>query len=201
MPRKPSNNPKNKIKKQLEVITDTIDIQSINRQLKVDGVITLDITKKTLLNIGKWFLDGCSLFEVQQNLELSYSEWEYLVKKCPQIVLIMQHSTAYADMVVGATLLQTAIGGKIIKKKIPLKVKEYQVDEVNGKSYVVGEHYEMVEVEEEAQPNPMLLKYIAEHKLSEQFGDTKRDLTKEHKGIIENMTEEEIKAIEEYKKN
>ena len=198
MPKKANNNPKNKIKKQLEQITDTIDMQDINDKLKEEGIETLTITRKTLLNIGKWFLDGKSQFEVQQNLELSYAEWQYLLKICPQVVTIMQHSTVYADMIVGASLLQTAIGGKIIKKKVPIKMHKYQV--IDGKSIVVGEYVEMVEVEEETQPNANLLRYLAEHKLSEQFGDNKRDLTQEHRQVIDALTEEELKAINEYKK-
>ena len=198
MPKKANNNPKNKIKKQLEQITDTIDMQDINDKLKEEGIETLTITRKTLLNIGKWFLDGKSQFEVQQNLELSYAEWQYLLKICPQVVTIMQHSTVYADMIVGASLLQTAIGGKIIKKKVPVKMHKYQV--VDGKSIVVGEYIEMIEVEEETQPNANLLRYLAEHKLSEQFGDNKKDLTQEHRQVIDALTEEELKAINEYKK-
>lgn len=198
MPKKANNNPKNKIKKQLEQITDTIDMQDINDKLKEEGIETLTITRKTLLNIGKWFLDGKSQFEVQQNLELSYAEWQYLLKVCPQVVTIMQHSTVYADMIVGASLLQTAIGGKIIKKKVPVKMHKYQV--IDGKSIVVGEYIETIEVEEETQPNANLLKYLAEHKLSEQFGDNKRDLTQEHRQVIDALTEEELKAINEYKK-
>lgn len=198
MPKKANNNPKNKIKKQLEQITDTIDMEDINDKLKAEGIETLNVTRKTLLNIGKWFLDGKSQFEVQQNLELTYSEWQYLLKICPQVVTIMQHSTAYADMIVGASLLQTAIGGKIIKKKVPIKMHRYQV--IDGKSIVIGEYIEMVEVEEETQPNANLLRYLAEHKLSEQFGDNKRDLTDEHRKVIDALTEEELKAINEYKK-
>lgn len=198
MPKKANNNPKNKIKKQLEQITDTIDMQDINDKLKEEGIETLNVTRKTLLNIGKWFLDGKSQFEVQQNLELSYAEWQYLLKVCPQVVTIMQHSTVYADMIVGASLLQTAIGGKIIKKKVPVKMHKYQV--IDGKSIVVGEYIETIEVEEETQPNANLLKYLAEHKLSEQFGDNKRDLTQEHRQVIDALTEEELKAINEYKK-
>lgn len=191
MPKK--ENPKNKIKKELEKITDTVDLENINNQLKNANIDKIEISKKTLTNIAKWFLDGKSEFEVRQNLELSSSEWNYLLKICPAVVFVMQHSMAYADMVVGGTLFQTAIGGRIIKKKVPMKVKDY----VDGK--VVGEHYEIIEVEEESQPNPYLLKYLAENKLSEQFGNKKKDLSKEHRDVIDAMTEDEINAINEYK--
>ena len=194
MPKKP--NIKNEIKKELKTIADTVDIDYVNNALDNAGIKTIDISQKTLMNIGKWCLDGKSEFEIRQNLELTIQEWNYLLKTCPAIVVVMQHSMAYAEMVIGGTLFQTAIGGKKVKKKIPLKVHEY-----NEYGKVCGEHYEMVEVEEETQPNPYLLKFLAENKLSEQFGNKKTDNSKEYKDIIDTMTEDEIKAINEYKKN
>lgn len=195
MPKTKKPNIKNEIKRELKTITDTVDLDMVNQQLAIGGINNIVISDRTLLNIGKWCLDGKSEFEIKQNLELSDSEWRYLLKTCPAIVVIMQHSTAYADMIVGGTLFQTAIGGKIIKKKVPMKVRDFE----DGK--VVGEHYEMVEVEEETQPNPYLLKFLAENKLSEKFGGSKKDSADEHREIIENMTEEEINAIKEYKEN
>lgn len=196
MPKKP--NIKNEIKKELTAITDTVDLDMVNQQLDLKGITKLDVSKKTLTNIAKWALDGKSEFEIRQNLELTLNEWEYLLKTCPAIVVVMQHSTAYADMIVGGTLFQTAIGGKKIKKKIPLKVHKYEV--VNGKSVIVGEDYKMVEIEEETQPNPYLLRFLAENKLSENFGREKNDNSKEHDDIVNAMTEDEINAIKEYKK-
>ena len=195
MPKSKKPNIKNEIKKELKTITDTVDLDMVNQQLSIGGINNIEISERTLLNIGKWCLDGKSEYEIKQNLELSDSEWRYLLKTCPAIVAVMQHSLAYADMIVGGTLFQVAIGGKKQKKKIPLKVREY----CEGK--VVGEHYEMVEVEEETQPNPYLLKFLAENKLSEKFGSAKKDNRDEHREIIENMTQEEIKAVEEYKNN
>ena len=194
MPKKKSNI-KNEIKRELKTISDTVDLDMVNQQLSIGGINNIEISEKTLLNIGKWCLDGKSEYEIKQNLELSDSEWRYLLKTCPAIVVIMQHSTAYADMIVGGTLLQTAIGGKKIKKKIPMKVHDYNE---NGK--VIGEHYEMVEIEEETLPNPYLLKFLAENKLSETFGNNKRDNDKEFRDVIENMTDEQISVIDEYKK-
>lgn len=195
MPKQEKKNIRNELKKELKAITDTVDLDSLNSSLKNAGISKIEISEKTLNNIAKWLLDGKSEFEVRQNLELSVSEWAYLLNTCPAIGVVMQHTTAYADMVVGATLLQTAIGGRIVKKKIPLKVRDY----CEGK--VIGEHYEMVEVEEETQPNPLLLKYLAEHKLSEKLGDNKKDNAKEYKDIIDNMSEEEIKLMQEQHKD
>lgn len=193
MPKEKKPNIKNELKKELSTIADTVDLDTINQQLDTAGITKLDISKKTLLNIGKWVLDGKSEQEIKENLELSESEWRYLLKTCPAIVVVMQHSLAYAEMILGGTLFQTAIGGKKIKKKIPLKVHDYEI--INGKSVVVGEHYEMVEIEEESQPNPYLLKYLAEHKLSEKLGNNGSDLSKEHREYIDAMSPEEIEAI------
>ena len=196
MPKTKKPNIKNEIKRELKTITDTVDLDMVNQQLSIGGINNIEISSKTLMNIGKWCLDGKSEYEIKQNLELSDSEWRYLLKTCPAIVVIMQHTTTYADMIVGGTLLQVALGGKKIKKQVPMKVKLY-----NERGKVIGEKYEMVEVEEETQPNPYLLKFLAENKLSEKFGDKKTDNTREYKDVIENMTEEQIKAINEYKKS
>ena len=144
MPRgRPKKNIKNEVMHELNEISNLVDLDLVNSTLKANGISKIDLSKKTLVNIGKWCLDGKSELEIRQNLELTGQEWAYLLKTCPAITVILQHSTAYADMIVGGTLLQTAIGGKIVKKKVPLKVHEYNE---NGK--IIGEHYEMVEVEE-----------------------------------------------------
>lgn len=187
---------KTEIKKEIKSISDTIDIDSLNKLIDIDGQLGgFEITRKTLTNIGEWALDGKSQFEIARNLELTPTEFQYLIKMCPAILLVMEHSQAYADIVVAGTLFQTAVGGKIVKKKVPMKVKEYD----NGK--VIGEHYEMIEVEEITEPNPMLLKYLAEHKLSEKFGDNVKDNSKEHREIIDQLTDEERKIIEGMKQN
>ena len=195
MPRgRPKKNIKNEVMHELNEISNLVDLDMVNATLKANGISKIDLSKKTLVNIGKWCLDGKSEIEIRNNLELTSQEWAYLLKTCPAIAVILQHSTAYADMIVGGTLLQTAIGGKIVKKKVPLKVHEYNE---NGK--IIGEHYEMVEVEEETQPNPMLLKFLAENKLSEKLGGKVVDNSKEFRDVIENMTEEQIKAFTENK--
>ena len=201
MPKEKKPNIKNEIKRELSTIVDTVDLDSVNQQLDTAGITKLDLSKKTLMNIGKWVLDGKSEQEIKNNLELTEREWLYILKTCPAIVVVMQHSRAYAEMVVGGTLFQTAIGGKKIKREILLKVHDYAYDEKKGRSYVIGEHYEKQIVEEETQPNPYLLKYLSENKLSEKFGNKKVDSSKEHDDVIDAMTEEEINAINEYNKN
>lgn len=187
---------KTEIKKELNKITDTVDIELTNKVLDLSGQVEkFHLTKKTLENIAKWALDGKSQFEIKQNLELNDNEWKYLIKVCPAILLVMQHSQAYADVVVAGTLYQTAIGGHTIHKKVPIKIKDYE----NGR--VVGEHIAYAEYDEVQPSNPYLLKYLAEHKLSEQFGDVKVDNSKEHREVVDIMSDEELKIIEKLGKN
>lgn len=187
---------KKDLKDELNKITDTVDIDLTNKVLDLSEEIeSFHLTKKTLNNIAKWALDGKSQFEIAQNLELSKKEWTYLCKVCPAILLVMQHSQAYADIVVAGTLYQTAIGGHTIIKKVPMKIKEYD----DGR--VIGEHVEIIEVPEVQAPNPYLLKYLAENKLSEQFGKVKTDNSKEHREVVDVMSEEELKLIEKLGQN
>ena len=187
---------KKDLKQELNKITDTVDIDLTNKVLELSGEMEkFQLTKKTLTNIAKWALDGKSQFEIAQNLELSKKEWAYLCNVCPTILLVMQHSQAYADIVVAGTLYQTAIGGHTLHKKVPIKIKEYD----NGR--VVGEHIEYAEYEEVQPSNPYLLKYLAEHKLSEQFGQVKVDNSKEHREVVDVMSDEELKLIEKLGNN
>lgn len=182
---------KNELKQELKKITDTVNIELTNKVLNLsDEIKDFKLTEKTLNNIAKWALDGKSQFEIAQNLELSKKEWAYLCNVCPAILLVMQHSQAYADIVIAGSLYQTAIGGHTIHKKAPIKIKEYE----DGK--VVGEHIEYAEWDEVQPSNPYLLKYLAENKLSENFGKVKVDNSKEHREIIDAMTPEELKTIE-----
>jgi len=182
---------KKELKQELKKITDTVNIELTNKVLNLSEEIKdFQLTEKTLNNIAKWALDGKSQFEIAQNLELSKKEWAYLCNVCPSILLVMQHSQAYADIVIAGSLYQTAIGGHTIHKKVPIKIKDYD----NGR--VIGEHIEYAEWDEVQPSNPYLLKYLAENKLSENFGKVKTDNSKEHREVIDAMTEEELKTIE-----
>lgn len=182
---------KKELKQELKKITDTVNIELTNKVLNLsDEIKDFQLTEKTLNNIAKWALDGKSQFEIAQNLELSKKEFAYLCNVCPSILLVMQHSQAYADIVIAGSLYQTAIGGHTIHKKVPIKIKEYD----NGR--VIGEHIEYAEWDEIQPSNPYLLKYLAENKLSENFGKVKTDNSKEHREVIDAMTEEELKTIE-----
>ena len=184
---------KKELKEELKKITDTVDIDMTNQVIQMSEELgKFELTKKTLNNIAKWALDGKSQFEIAQNLELSKKEWAYLCKVCPAILFVMQHSQAYADIVIAGSLYQTAIGGHTIKKRVPIKIKEY-----NDYGKCIGEHIEIVEYDETQPPNPYLLKYLAENKLSEQFGKVKVDNSKEHRKVVDVMSEEELEAIEQ----
>ena len=149
------------------------------------------LTRKTLENIATWCLNGQDEERVKANLELTDKEWRVLINACPEIIEIMQDSYLVADIVVAGTLYQTAIGGRKIKKQVPLKVKEY---DDSGK--VIGEHYEIYTIEEELPPNGYLLKFLAENKLSDKFSSKNHDdKAKDYSKYITNMTEEEKKAI------
>lgn len=167
-------------------------VEIMNQMIKVQGSLgEFEVSKQTLVNISKWALNGNSDEEIRSNLELSPKQWQTLVSICPILLLIMGHSRALADIVVAGTLFETAVGGKKIKKQMPVKVKEY-----NECGRVIGEHYETYEYEEELPPNALLLKFLAENKLSEKFGKVKLDNDKQYKEIIDNMTEEERKLFE-----
>lgn len=187
---------KSDLKKELNKITDTVNIDLVNQVIQMGGELeNFKLDKRVLTNIAKWALDGKSQFEIAQNLELSKKEWCYLCKVCPSILLVMQHSKAYADLVVAGTLYQTAIGGHTIHRKQPIKIKEYD----DGR--VIGEHIEYAEWDEVQPSNPFLLKYLAENKLSENFGKVKSDNSKEHREVVDIMTEEELNLIEKLDKD
>ena len=169
-----------------------INIDTLNKVIEESGKLEdFELSKTTIQNISKWALDGKSDVEIRENLELTNAQWAMLLTICPSLMIVMQHSRALADTMIAGSLFQTAIGGKRIKKQQPVKVRDY--DE-NGK--VIGEHYEIAEYEEELPPNPILLKFLAEHKLSEQFGENKVDNSKEIKDVVETMSAEELAFVE-----
>ena len=180
------------LKEEIKKFNSLVTLDKINEIIAKDpNLKDFKVTRKTLANISAWALDGKSQYEIATNLELTPAQWLYLCDRCPSIVKVMQHSQAYADMVVAGTLFETAIGGKVVKKKVPMKVHLYE----NGK--VVGEEYQMVEIEETTQPNPLLLKFLAEHKLSENFSDKKSQDFGKFRDVIDNMTDEDEQAVVE----
>ena len=170
-----------------------IDIDTINRMIKISGNKDLgEISKKTITNIAKWALNGSSNKEIANNLELTEKQFRVLVSICPILMYVMQSSRELADVVVAGALFDTAIGGKIIRKQQLAKIKDYNED-----GRVIGEHLEKEWVEEELPPNPFLLKFLAEHKLSEKFGKEKEDKDQEVVSIVNGLDDKDLELMKE----
>jgi len=182
------------INKIVNEYTKDIDMGLINEILQDKNVQDFEMNKQTLMNIADWALNGSSNEEIRQKLSLSPKQWNLLVSICPILVYVMRDSRALADTIVAGSLFQTAIGGQRIRKTVPVRVREY-----DDKGIVCGEHYENHEVWEELPPNPVLLKFLAEHKLSEKFGDKPQEDTGKFAKIIASMSKEERALIESQK--
>lgn len=188
---------KTKIEKKVDTILkpyESIDYDFINNTIKLTGNDT-DIgliSKKTLANISKWALNGASQEEIAYNLELTKKQFETLCNLCPFVISVMQSSYAYLDIMVAGTLAERALGKYKVKKKQPMRVHDY--DE-SGR--VVGEHYDIIEWEEELPPEPNLLKFLAEHRLSEKFGEEKVDIDKENRKMVGSFDMSQVKDIEQ----
>ena len=173
---------------------ESIDYDFINNTIKLTGndkEIGL-VSKKTLVNISKWALNGASQEEIAHNLELTKKQFETLCSLCPFVISIMQSSYAYLDIMVAGTLAERALGKYKVKKKQPMRVHDY--DETGR---VIGEHLEIAEWDEELPPEPNLLKFLAEHRLSEHFGEEKVDTSKEIKNMVGTFDMSQVKDIEE----
>ncbi len=171
---------------------DAINVKSINDLIEITGNRDIgEIKSTTIKNIGKWALNGASNDEIAKNLELTNRQFETLLAICPTIVMIMKDSRELADVVIAGSLFQRAIGGQVIHKKTPVKVGDYE----NGVK--VGEHIEMWETEEELPPDSALLKYLAEHKLSEKFGKNTVDKDKEIVSVVNTLDPTQLQELEE----
>lgn len=171
---------------------DAINIKSINDLIEITNNKDIGTIKaQTIKNIAKWALNGASNEEIAKNLELSDKQFETLLAICPTLIMIMKDSRELADVVIAGSLFQRALGGQIVKKRVPVKVGDYQ----NGVR--IGEHIEMVVTEEELPPDSALLKYLAEHKLSEKFGKDSADKDKEVVSVINTLDAEQLKELEE----
>lgn len=186
---------KNEIQKSIDKYIDGIDINLVNAMLNLTELKDFTVDLQTVRNISDWALNGNSDQEIRQKLSLNKHEWSILCNVCPMILIIMKETRAMADLVIAGSLFQTAIGGQKIKKLVPKAVKEY-----DDKGRVCSEHLETIEIWEELPPNPMLLKFLAENKLSDKFGESKSDNSNEYKKILERYTPEELALIEMAKK-
>ena len=184
---------KKNVDKTTKELIKQADIDFINKMIsKSDDIGDFLMSKSTLSNIVGWALNGASDSEIRKNLDLDKHQWAILCTVCPTMLMIMKQNRAMADMVIAGSLFQTAIGGKGIKKQQVIRVKEY-----DEKGLVCGEHPEIVEIEEELPPNPMLLKFLAENKLSEQFGESKGVDDKKIRTLVDGLSAHDRKLIEE----
>lgn len=149
------------------------------------------LSKQIVKNIAEWSLNGDDKEQIAEKLEITTKQFETLCSICPILIMVMQQSKELANIVITGSLYQTAIGGQIVREQ--QIVKHYEYNE-NGK--IIGESYEKVWVEKELPPNAMLLKFIAEKKLSEKFGDEKVDKDKVVTTAIADMTKEELENFE-----
>lgn len=172
--------------------TTMLDYDFINNIIKTtDNTDIGKISEKTIRNICKWALNGLSSEEISANMELTQKQFNLLCTICPTIVYVMQSSYAFADMVIAGTMFERAIGHCKIKKQVLAKVKDY-----NENGQVCGEHYDKIWVEEELPPDPNLLKYIAEKRLSEKFGEKVVDDDEETRKVVKTLTPEQMAFVE-----
>lgn len=173
-----------------------VDYDMVNKMIEItDNKDLGKISKKTINNIAKWALNGASEKEIATNLELTEKQFRTLASICPIVVYVMQESREYADIVVAGSLLQRAIGGTIVRHQQAVKVNDY-----DNEGNKIGEHVEIVNLEEELPPDSNLLKYLAEHKLSEKFGKGKTDSDERIKKVVNELSEEQLKQIEKLQK-
>lgn len=185
---------KNEIQKSIDEYIENVDVNLVNSMLDLTELKDFTVDIQTIRNVSEWALNGASDSEIRQKLSLTKHEWSILCNVCPTLLIIMKESRAMADIVIAGSLFQAAIGGQKIKKLVPKTVKEY-----DDKGRVCSEHLETIEIWEELPPNPMLLKFLAENKLSDKFGEIKTDNQEEFKKILERFTPEELALIEKNK--
>lgn len=176
-------------------LAKNVDLKVVNQLLSNTELKDFEMNKSTISNIAEWCLNGESDNEIRKRLSLNKHQWAILVTVCPTLLIIMKDSRALADVVIAGSLFQTAIGGKTIKKQQPMRVREY-----DEKGLVCGEHYEIIEYEEELPPNPLLLKFLAERKLNEKLGEQQGIKDSTYKQMVDSLTPEERAMIEAMKK-
>ena len=194
MARKKSNN---------EVAVETVmnkyggyfDYDAINHSIslinKEDSKDIPNLSKQIVKNIAEWSLNGDDKEQIAEKLEITPKQFDTLCSICPVLIMVMQQSKELANIIITGSLYQTAIGGQIVREQQIVKHYEY-----NFQGKIIGESVEKVWVEKELPPNAMLLKFIAEKKLSEKFGDDKVDKDKVVTTAIADMTKEELENFE-----
>lgn len=175
----------------IKELSQSVDTKTVNQLLAETDMKDFEMTKATIENIAEWCLNGNSDTEIRNKLSLNKHQWGVLVACCPTLLIVMQQSRAMAEVVLAGSLYQTAIGGKIVRKQQLAKVKVY-----NENHEVVGEKIEKHWVEEELPPNPLLLKFLAEHKLNEKLGENSKNNENDFKDIIDSASKDDLKLVE-----
>ena len=186
---------KNEILNPIKDLANSVDMKTVNQLLAQTELKDFQMNRSTITNIAEWCLNGESDNEIRKRLDLNKNQWAILVTICPTLLLVMKDTRALADVVVAGSLFQTAIGGKRIKRQVPVKYKVYNE---NGK--VEREDYKIVEVEEELPPNALLLKFLAERKMNEKLGENQVKPTSDYKKMVESLSPDERALIEAMKK-
>ena len=186
---------RNELLNPIRELANNTDIKTVNQLLEQTELKDFEMNKSTITNIAEWCLNGDSDAEIRNKLSLNKNQWAVLVTVCPTLLVIMRESRAIADVVLAGSLFQTAIGGKRVKKQVPLKYKVYDAD-----GRVEREDYKIVEIEEELPPNPLLLKFLAERKMNEKLGDHQNIVDSNYKKMVDSLTPEERALIEAMKK-
>ena len=191
---------KNEILNPVKELAESVDVKVVNEILQNTQLKDFEMNKSTIYNISEWALNGESDNEIRKHLDLNKDQWAILTTICPTLLLVIKETRALADIVIAGSLFQTAVGGRRIKKQVPVKEKIYEWNEKTGKSWVVGEKTKVIEIEEELAPHPLLLKYLAEHKFSEKLGENAQKNDSDYKKIVESLTPDERALIEAMKK-
>jgi len=178
----------------IKKLAESVDTKVVNSILSQTDLKDFEMTKQTIMNIAEWCLNGNSDTEIRQKLSLNKHQWDVLTTVCPTLLIAMEQSRTLAEVVLAGSLFQTAVGGKIVRKQVPIKKKIY-----NEEGKVIGEENELIWVEEELPPNPLLLKFLAEKKLNEKLGDNANSDKKDVKDIVENLSDEDLAKLEKMK--
>lgn len=183
------------INEKVNIITskykDLLDLDVVNKCIDITNNKDVGkVSMQTIKNISKWALNGSSNTEIAQNLELTEKQFKTLCSLCPTLVYVMQESREMAEIVLAGALYQRALGGQIVRKKVPVKVGDYE----DGRK--IGEHIEYAYQEEELPPDSNLLKFLAEKKLNEKFGEKTTDEDKEVVNVVNTLDPQQLAQLE-----
>jgi hypothetical protein len=130
------------------------------------GIVKDEEIKGTIRNIFNWSSEGKSEKEISQYLNMDLRDFKSLCKQYPIFLGAMSKGKAMAKMMVSASMYELAIGGKKIKKLVPVTTCEYNE---NGK--MISKTTTYANVETELPPDFNAQKYILSRKDPKNWGD------------------------------